>query len=206
MHGPFGRAARFWRRIHLGRNPLARRSDRVEGALLAIVVLGLLIALPLAAFIGGKTYQGQLALSGEQLSTRHLATATLVQDASAPVPASDGAYLSAGGSGGSGNSGVLARWTLPGGAERLGTVTADPGTAAGSQVPVWLSDSGEAMPAPLTAADATTTGVLAGIFAWFVAALGLAALYWIVRLVLDRRRAARWDREWLHVGDRWARY
>lgn len=203
MQGSFGRPARFWRRIHLGRNPLARRSDRVEGALLAVVVLGLLIALPLAALIGTKTYRDQLAVSEQQLSTRHLATATLVQDAPAPVPASDGAYLSAGSAN---NAGVLARWTVANGAEKLGTVMADPGTAAGAQVPVWLSDSGDPLPPPLTPADATTTSVLAGVFAWSVAALGLAGLYWSVRLVLDRRRAARWDREWLHVGDRWARY
>jgi hypothetical protein len=203
VNGPFGRVARFWRRIHLGRNPLARRSDRVEGVLLAIVVLGVLIALPLAALIGDKTYHAQLSLSDEQLSNRHLATATLVQDAPAPVPAGDAAYLSAGNSG---SAGALARWTLPGGAEKVGTVTADPGTTAGAQVPVWLSASGDPMPAPLTSADAKTTSVLAGIFAWFVAALGLAAVYWTVRLVLDRRRAARWDREWMHVGNRWARY
>lgn len=203
MNGPFGRVARFWRRIHLGRNPLARRSDRVEGALLAIVVLGMLIALPVAAFLGAKTYHGQLALSEEQVSTRHLATATLVQDAPAPVPASDGAYLAAGNTG---SAGVLAHWTGPGGVERFGAITADPGATAGTRVPVWLSAAGDPLPAPLTTGDAQTTGVLAGIFTWVVAALALSGVYWATRLILDRRRAARWDREWLHVGNRWARY
>lgn len=201
MNGPFGRIARFWRRIHLGRNPLARRSDRVEGALLLVVVLGLLIALPLAAFVGSNTYRGQLAVSVEQRASRHLTTATLIEDAPTPVPATDGAYLSAG----SGSAGVHARWALPGGAERVGTVPADPGATAGSQVPVWLSATGDPVPAPMTSSDATTTSVLAGIFAWLVIALGLAAVYWTTRLILDRRRALRWDREWLHAGDRWAR-
>ncbi|MBB2936039.1 hypothetical protein FHX82_003093 [Amycolatopsis bartoniae] len=201
MNGPFGRTARFWRRIHLGRNPLARRSDRVEAALLLVVVLGLLVALPLAVLVGSTTYRGQLAVSAEQQASRHLATATLIEDAPTPVPATDGAYLSADG----GSTGVHARWTVAGGAERIGTIAADPGTTAGSEVPVWLSNAGDPVPAPMTSSDAVTTSVLAGIFSWLVVALGLTAVYWSVRLVLDRRRAVRWDREWLHAGERWAR-
>jgi hypothetical protein len=201
VNGPFGRTARFWRRIHLGRNPLARRSDRVEAALLIVVVLGLLIALPLAALVGTNTYRGQFAISVEQQASRHLTTATLVEDAPTPVPATEGVYLSAN----TGTTGVLARWALPGGAERIGTVAANPGTAAGTEVPVWLSAAGDAVPAPMTTSDAATTSVLAGIFSWLVIALGLAAVYWTTRLIMDRRRAAHWDREWQHVGNRWAR-
>ncbi|TNC20334.1 hypothetical protein FG385_31200 [Amycolatopsis alkalitolerans] len=194
--------ARFWRRIHLGRNPLARRSDRVEGVVLLVVVLGLLIALPIAALIGSKTYRGQLAVSAEQRASRHAATATLLEDAPSPVPATDGAYPTAGGTSG----GVHASWPLPDGTQRTGTVGADSGATAGTHVPVWLSDStGDPVPAPMTPSDAATTSVLAGIFSWLVAALGLAAVYWTIRLILDRRRATRWDREWMHAGDRWAR-
>jgi len=171
--------------------------------MLLVVVLGLLIAIPLAAVVGSTTYGGQRALSDQQLATRHLATATLIQDAPNPVPASDGAYL---GAGGGASSGVLARWPVAGGAEKVGTITAEPGTTAGSQVSVWLSDAGDPVPAPMSASDAATTSVLAGIFAWLVVALGLAAVFWTVRLILDRRRAHRWDREWAHVGGRWARY
>ncbi|KAA9152994.1 hypothetical protein FPZ12_035730 [Amycolatopsis acidicola] len=201
MNGPFGRVARFWRRIHLGRNPLARRSDRVEAAMLLVVVLGLLIALPLAGIVGAHTYSGQLAVSAEQRGSRHLSTATLLQDAPTPVPASDSAYLG----NGTGSAGTAAHWTVAGGAERFGTIAADPGTPAGTKVPIWLTDSGDPVPAPLTPSDAATTSVLAGIFSWLVAALALAAVYWMARFVLDRRRAVRWDREWAHVGDRWAR-
>lgn len=202
MNGPFGRIARFWRRIDLGRNPLARRSDRVEAALLIVVVLGLLIALPLAGLVGSNAYGGQLAISAEQRSSRHLTTATLTEDAPSPVPVTDGAYLSAN----SGSAGAQARWALPGGAEKIGTIAADPGTTAGTQIPLWLSDAGDPVPAPMTTSDAATTSVLAGILSWLAVALGLAAAYWSTRLILDRRRAVRWDREWQYAGDRWARY
>jgi hypothetical protein len=180
---------------------LARRSDRIEAAILAVVFVGLLIALPFAVLIGSSTYRGQLAVSAEQQASRHPATATLTQDAPTPVPASDGAYFT----GTSAAAGVPARWTVPGGAQRTGTVSADPGAAAGTQVPIWLSDAGDPVPAPMTTSDVATTGVLAGIFSWLVTAIGLTVLYWIARLLLDRRRAVRWDREWAHVGGRWAR-
>ncbi|HVW40617.1 MAG TPA: hypothetical protein VHC18_04640 [Amycolatopsis sp.] len=202
MNGPFGRTARFWRRIHLGRNPLARRSDRVEAALLLVVVLGLLLALPFAALVGTHTYGGQHALADQQRATRHQATATLIEDAPTSAAASDGVYVNGGIET---TTGVHATWTVAGGAEKVGTITADPGTPAGAKVPVWLSDSGEPVPAPMTASDVTTTSMLAGIFTWLIAALALAGLYWATRLILDRRRSARWDREWAHVGNRWAR-
>lgn len=202
MNGPFGRVARLWRRVHPGRNPLARRSDRVEAAILLVVVLGLLIAIPLGAIVGANTYGGQLALSEQQFATRHLATATLIENAPTTVPASDGAYLG----GGSGSSaGVHARWTVAGGAEKVGTIAVEPGTAAGTKVPVWLSDAGDPVPAPMSTSDAVTTSVLAGIFTWLAFVLGLATVYWTVRLILDRSRTVRWDREWAHVGGRWAR-
>jgi uncharacterized integral membrane protein len=201
VNGPFGRIARLWRRIHLGRNPLARRSDRIEGAMLVVVIVGLLIALPFAVLIGSNTYRGELAVSAGQRASRHPATATLIGDAPTPVPATDGTYVTGNG----GAAGAPARWTVAGGAERTGTVAADPGATAGTQVPIWLSDAGDPVPPPMTPSDAATTSVLAGIFSWLVAALGLTTLYWLARLILDRRRAVRWDREWAHVGARWAR-
>ena len=169
--------------------------------MLLVVVLGVLIALPLAAVVGANTYGGQVALSDQQRATRHLTTATLIENAPTPVPASDGAFVV----GSTGTAGVHAQWALAGGAEKVGTITVEPGAAAGTEVPVWLSDSGDPVAAPLTVSDATVTSVLAGIFAWLVVALTLVALYWATRLILDRRRATRWDREWAHVGNRWAR-
>ncbi|NIH84941.1 Rv1733c family protein [Amycolatopsis granulosa] len=197
MTGPL---RRFWRRLHIGRNPLARTSDRVESALLLVVVLGLLVAIPLAVFTGSRTYGGQLAVSEQQHASRHLVTATVVEDAPAPVPATEGAFST------SGSAGVRAAWTYNGGEPKTGIVPADPGATAGTRIPVWINDAGNPTPAPITATDATTTGVLAGLFAWLVAALALSAAYWITRLVLDRRRAARWENEWATLGDRWARY
>ncbi|HKS44052.1 MAG TPA: hypothetical protein VJT49_02845 [Amycolatopsis sp.] len=176
---------------------MARTSDRVEGVLLLVVMLGLVVALPLAVLIGVGTYHGQAAVSAQQRASRHLAVATLLENA--PTPSTDGAFA------GNNAAGVHARWTIAGGAERVGIIAADPGTAAGTPVPIWLTDSGDPAPPPLSDSDVTTTGVLAGVFGWLVMGLGLAAVYWTARLVLDRRRVRRWDHEWATVSEKWAR-
>ncbi|MTD55387.1 hypothetical protein GKO32_15575 [Amycolatopsis sp. RM579] len=194
--------ARFWRRIHLGRNPLARRSDRVEAAMLMVVAVGLLAAIPLAVILGSGTYHSQAAISAQQQSSRHLVTATLVENAPSPVTGIDSAYLNADGS----TTGVHARWAVPGGGQQIGLVSANPGATAGTQVPVWLGEAGAPVPPPLTPTDAVTTSVLTAVFSWLLAALVLVGVYLATRLILDRRRAVHWDREWLYAGDRWARF
>lgn len=199
MTGLSGRIARLWRRIHIGHNPLARTSDRIEGVLLLVVVLGILVALPLAAFLAAGTYQGQLALSQQQRVSRHLAVATLTENAPNPLPATDGAVappLTAN---------VHAHWAGADGGERVGIVPAEPGTAAGSTVPVWLSDSGDPVDPPLSQSDVTTAAVLSGFFAWLIAVTMLFVAYRTARFLLDRRRVRRWDLEWASVGEKWAR-
>lgn len=199
MTGPSGHIARLWRCIHIGRNPLARTSDRVEGALLLLVVLGILIALPVAAFLGAGTYEGQLALSQQQRASRHLAVATLTEDAPNPIPATDGALTP------SLTAMVHARWTGADGAERVGTIAADPGTAAGTTVPIWLTDAGDPAEAPMSEPDVTTSAVLSAFFAWLTAVLILLVGYRAGRFLLDRGRVRRWDVEWASVGEKWAR-
>jgi hypothetical protein len=43
-------------------------------------------------------------------------------------------------------------------------------------------------------------GMLAGLLTWLCAALLLAAVYGVARFVLDRRRAAQWDRALARLG------
>ncbi|WP_027946267.1 Rv1733c family protein [Amycolatopsis taiwanensis] len=200
MNGPFGWSARFWRRIHPGRNPLARRSDRVEGAMLLVVVLGMLIALPLAVFVGGATYRGQAAISEQQHATRHLVTATLLEAVPVPTPAADNSIVD------NGSPGVRARWTAPDGSERTGAIPADPGTPAGKPVPLWLTASGDPAPAPLNSTEITTAGIVVGAFFWLASASVLVAGYWAGRLILDRRRGSQWDHAWATARQKWARF
>lgn len=200
VNGPFGRLARFWRRIHPGRNPLARRSDRIEGVVLLVVVLGLIIALPLAVLAGGATYREQAAISEQQHATHRLVTATLLEAVPIPSPAVGTSLID------NGSPGVRARWTAPDGAERIGTIAADPGSAAGTRVPLWLAESGDPSPAPLSSTEITTTGIVAGAFFWLASMCVLVTAYWLARLVLDCRRSSRWDHEWAAARQKWARF
>lgn len=194
-----GYLARFWRLIRPGRNPLARRWDRIEAAVLIGMMLVALLAFPVAAVVGSHTYANQLAASAAQLTDRHPATATLLEDAPAPLATNDSASVD----GGAGEA--QARWVVNGSVERVGSIATHPGDRAGARVPIWLTNSGELAPPPMTSADALTNGVLVATLVWACVAMTLTALFRIARWLLDRRRAAQWDQEWAVVGGHWSR-
>ena len=59
---------------------------------------------------------------------------------------------------------VRARWTLPDGTERTGTVKASNGTKAGTPVPIWLDGVGNPVDAPVVRAPAHREAV--SVAAW----------------------------------------
>jgi hypothetical protein len=104
-----------------------------------------------------------------------------------------------------GASDVQARWLVNGSVERVGSIAAHPGDRAGGSVPIWLTNSGELTAPPITSADARTNGVLVAALVWVSVAMALAALFRISRWLLDRRRVAQWDQEWVVVSRHWTR-
>ncbi|MDT8911818.1 hypothetical protein [Amycolatopsis sp. PS_44_ISF1] len=182
---------RVLRRLGAVGNPLVRRSDRLEGLILATTVLLALLALPLVVALGRADVAMEESAADAQTGSRHQVTATVLKTAPQPASVGDGAPITQ-------HSRVTARWRLPhGGAPHTGVVTVPAGdAAAGSRTPIWLDHRGRQTTAPLTRADAVTNGVLVGAFAWLCAIGLLAGAYWVARGVLDRRRAARWAAEW----------
>lgn len=85
-----GRIARFRRRLFPGGNPLARFGDRVEAALLLLLVVGALLTLPFAAAVGSDTYAAQTARAEQERTTRHPATATSLAAAATQTYSTDG--------------------------------------------------------------------------------------------------------------------
>jgi hypothetical protein len=178
------------RRLGAARNPLVRRSDRLEGAFLAVAVLLALLAVPLVMALGQADVAMEVAASETQTSARHQVTATVLKAAPQPAAVGDGAPITQ-------NSRVTAGWRLPNGSPRTGVVTVPAGDATvGSQTPIWLDHKGKQTSAPLTHSDAVTNGVLVGAFAWLCTIALLAGAYWVARQVLDHHRAARWAAEW----------
>lgn len=175
-----------------GRGSLARGWDRIEGAVaLAVLVLSL-AAVPAAVLAGSNFHAREVVVAEAQRADRHPATATLLTPTAPDVVSEAGPVSVA--------PGVAARWRLTGGAERTGMVQAGPGLQAGATVPIWLNSAGDPVSPPMS--DVTVAGLAIGLGAltWAAATLALLLVYWAVRGVLDRLRAAGWSREWERVG------
>lgn len=188
-----GRLVRRW---WPDRNPLRRRWDRVEAAIVAVLIAGFLAGSPLAALSAeGWAHGVARRVQQAQQAAWHQVPAVLA--ATAPSPASAG-Y------GGAVLSWVRATWTAPDGVRRVGDVLADPGARAGSRVLVWVDSAGKLTGAPLLDHQVAEQAALAAVVAAALLGMVLMAAGLGARWVLDTRRLAAWDTEWRVTGPRWS--
>jgi len=190
VQGQSGRIARFRRRVHPGRNPLVRAVDRVEAALLMLVFAGAFLTIPFAAAFGSDTYASQTSRATEERQTRHPATAVSLVAVPSQVYSSDGAGAPPD------SSMVSAAWVDGRGVRHTGDVLATSGSPAGTQVGVWIDERGELAAEPLSPSSTLADAIFAGILTWLSVTGALTGVYWLGRLVMDRLRAAAWDRAW----------
>jgi hypothetical protein len=172
------------------RNPLRRRCDRAEAAIVTVLVAVFLAGAPLPALAAGRCAHDSGPRTGHaQLARWHqvpavLRTATIHRFAPSPATA-------------------WARWTAPGGAQHTGRVLAPAGFAAGAVVKVWVDAAGR-LAGPRAQPGQHGTRALAD---GMVAVLLLAELLWgaglAARGVVDRCRLAAWDAEWRAIGPTW---
>ena len=186
--------ARRWLRRVRGwwpdRNPLRRRCDRAEAALLTALVAVFLAGAPLLALSagrwapGGGPRPGHAQRAGWHQVPAVLRTSTIWRFAPSPVPA-------------------WARWTAPGGVPRTGRVLAPAGLTAGAVVKVWVDAAGRLAGPSAGAGQHDGRAPAEGL----VAVILLAELLWGAGLAAhgaaDRRRVAAWDAEWRAVGPQW---
>lgn len=183
------RLAALARGLGWGRNPLRRRSDRIEAAVVVAAVLLALAALPAALAVGTRVHRHYLAVSATQAAAERHVTATLLEPAGTiPMGSADSTVA------------VRARWFQPPGVRHVGTVRAAESTPAGTRVRIWTDPAGNLVNPPLSADQAWSRGVFAGFAATLVAVGLLATLVAIVRLRLDRVRYAAWTDEWRRMG------
>lgn len=185
--------ATIWlsRRLGWDGNPLRRRSDRVEAAVLAGLLAGFLVGAPLLALVAGRvTDANELREQHSERSWRQVPATLLVS----PATITDSAF-------GSGDAWVPARWPVSGHHMRRGLVEVD--AVAGRQVLVWTDGAGRLTGAPLTGQTIDFDVTLAVLIAPAVLAVVLLAAEGSFRLVLNRRRLADWDRAWDSMGPRW---
>ncbi|WP_127358500.1 Rv1733c family protein [Actinacidiphila soli] len=180
---------RLWR---WRRNPLRRGSDVAEAW--AVVAAGVLLAIGAPA-VGASTAVGVEAATLRESQDWHRASAVLTENA----PATAALYT------GSDNGRVRAtvRWTASDGSSRTGRALVKPGTDSGARVTIWLDEHGALQNPPATPDAARAQGIVMGSFAATSTCLLVLGGRWLVRVRLDRRRAAEWESEWAEVGPKW---
>ncbi len=194
---PGTRLARCTRRLGFDRNPLRRRTDRIEAALRLATVILFLAAVPLAAIaVGRQVDHVAVRQARAQQAAEHAVTAVLLQRASTTEVADPYASVPM--------TYALARWQPPGRSPRSGEVLAPAAAPAGSTVTIWIDASGSlASPPPDHRAitDDVTIAVSTAGLAASLLVLGSSAL---ARRALDRRRLSAWDAEWRATEPLWS--
>jgi hypothetical protein len=188
--------SRLARRFGLDRNPLRRRTDRVEAWLrLALACAVVLCGPVLIGWAGTAAYRSVLAATERERGRLYQVDAVLLEDAAGlayvrgeeagwPVPA-------------------RARWTAPDGRLRTGDVVTDTAAAAGTVIVIWTDAHGDIVD---TTHGRTPAGaaVGAGLAAGLAIAAGYAGALLVIRRTLHRRRMAGWQLEWTVVEPRWS--
>ena len=174
---------RFVRGRRPDRNPLRRGSDRVETAMLALLVIVFLAAAPFAALASGswtlaRAHQAQLA---ERASSYQVPALVL--------------KLETPSGGGWGDPGAQARWTAHDGTVITSDIAVPLDTAAGSTQWLWTTADGQLTNPPLEDSQVTGQAYFVEGFSVFTFAVLLTVTGLVTRWTLDKRRMAAWEAE-----------
>ncbi len=177
------------------RNPLRRRTDYLETCLLAALFVATAAGAPFAAQAAGHAWDADATQTRQaQLATRHEVTAVLAQSAklvgeytlSSQVP-------------------TLASWKSAGGTLRAGDVPALAGSPSGTPVNVWTDANGYLVSPPLTVTQVADQANAARVAAVGGIIVGYMATTLAIRQLLNRRRMAAWDADWVATARVWNR-
>ncbi|GAA4066756.1 Rv1733c family protein [Actinomadura miaoliensis] len=181
---------RLRRRLGMERNELRRRVDRVQRAIaLALLVLLLAAAPPVAAWCGGLAYEAGLRAERHEHAQRQEVWATVV--ATGGIGSAGDRYV---------HETVQATWPRPAdGRTRTGTLPSWKGAAVGARKQIWVDRDGRLAVRPRPHSRTVTDAVYAG----GAAALGVGApvllAYVVVRRRCDRHRDRMWDAAWARM-------
>jgi hypothetical protein len=188
-------AKRLARLLGWDGNPLRRRSDRLEAAIVTGLLAMFLIGAPVLAIVAGRVADGLGLREQHAQQAWRQVPATVLQGAATVSAPSDG----------SAGNWVPARWRTPGGRQLEGLVAVDSTPRPGQRVPVWTDGAGRLTAPPLTHGQIQADVALAAATAPLVLAVVLLAARGAARLILNRRRMAAWEQAWRSVGPRWTR-
>ncbi|WAP59174.1 Rv1733c family protein [Streptomyces sp. S465] len=179
------------------RNPLYRRTDRLQGRIaLAMLLLVPVLGLGAMFAIGDAAHRHYRAAAEHQRQTLRLTTAVLTHDApDHPEPGSAEAREN--------RYPATVRYTDPDGRIRTAKTDVLPGLSAGSSVDVWLDADGAIAEPPMPAKQIRSRTMGWALIAFLTVALAGAAAYRSVTVVLRRRNLAQWDAKWAETAPRW---
>ena len=198
--GGLRRQSRWCRRVlrglRLDRNPLRRTTDRVETCLLAGLFVAAAAAAPFAAQAASHVaYADGLRAEQAQVASRHQVQAMLTQPASGAINGYTVTSLVP----------VQATWTSVSGIRHSGQVLAPVDSPNGAAVTVWTDAAGDLTSPPLQPSQISGQSRLAAIGAVAaVVVLWLCATA-VARYILNRRRMAAWDADWIVTSRAWNR-
>ena len=179
-------------RMFVRRNELRRSSDRVEGVVVAVLLVAFVVAVVVAGLLAAHVYRSQQATAASLRQT--------VAVLSWPGAITETPILH--------QATAMATWQLSDGATRSGLLTTDVvpgiyGQPAGASVPLWLGRTGVPAPPPQGAAGMAVGATMAGLAVIVAAATVLTFCYRLCQRGLDRRRIANWSSDWAVTGPQW---
>ena len=177
-------------------HPLRRRTDRVEGGVLAALILVFLITAPLVVALAGHWARGAGVRQQRAQVAWRLVPALM--ERGVPAQRDDFSWPS-------GTIWIRARWSAPDGQPRQGWIPVNSGTMPGSSARVWVSRTGSLSGSPLrpgqleeriTVAEMLAASAVISVF--FLFACG-------GRCLINRQRLNDWEQAWRVIEPQWTR-
>ncbi|MGA8112353.1 MAG: hypothetical protein WCA46_01685 [Actinocatenispora sp.] len=195
-YGPAPRTMGAARRVlSVGRNPLRRRTDRVESVAVVAMLLTLVAAMLIGWALGARAASQEQRAVDRQSADGGRVVAVLDETAPTSGAVAPGVATAT-------DVPVKARWHTPDGT-RTGLVRAAPGTTAGSHVPVWLGPDGQPTDNPATALTVYSRGIMVGMSVPLTVGLIELLVCHAVRRRWQRARMIAWGDEWERVEPIW---
>lgn len=181
------------RRLGIGRNPLRRRVDRLEAAIVLSAVLAALVMIPAAAALGTSVRNSSENTAAQRRAVLTQVQARTLENTETAVADAPGQVTSQ----------VRVAWSDPAGRPREGRTDVAIGTRQGTEVTIWLDSSGSIADPPRRAGVSAAIGAAVGLSVATMSWLLIAVLARLAVVPLDRRRMRDWEREWEQVAARW---
>jgi hypothetical protein len=184
------------RRLGIDGNPLRRPIDRLEAWLAPVGTIVFLVLCPVLFLVIGMLVRADNAAVVRAERSWQPVTAQLLQSTAGPEFSDHGANTW--------TEWTRASWTFDG-RHHTGQVPAPASSSAGSNETIWLNHAGHVQVPPMSSAQVNDWISGETMLAVGVLTVLMFVAVWLTRRLLERRRIASWELDWLMVEPRWSR-